>query len=705
MKIFIAEIKKIFGNRLFTSALFIGLIFNAYLFFRESENEKFKPCEYKAAFSCLQGMNDEEKLLWLNKNCESTPENISYSSWILFELRDECDEKVNYPAYLKNIEEQSESMLSASIFLKQGTFNFRNIKKIPKAYEHMKDIQPSFDISKGVILATENNFTDVLCLLIILSAVLSVMLSDKETGMYSFLFSTVRGRGCLTAVKLLVIAAISFGITLLMYSENLVIAHFLYGLGDLSRPVQSLEGFIGCNLILNVFQYLIVYVIMKFMAIYAVGCILAFISINTESNAGFYGILTIVATFQITTYFFIDSMSSLSIFRYVNLIALIKCSDVFSNYVNINFFGYPISLLPVAVFFFIFISFLFTILSVVMCKLKRNLHYRKILAIKLNISNHIHSNIWYEFYKSLILQKGFVVISVFVAALLFVSSTIVKKYDAYDKHYQYYTEKINGKVTEESELFLESENEYFNELNGRIDELNKTSPGSPEISELYIKTIPSSAFYTVAEHSKQIKSIDGGEIFYDTGYKRALGLKGSEDDMKYCLVIMIFCSLMISPLFSYDNAAKTGKIIYSTCSGKKEYRKLNILIAEIYGFFAAVVWIADYAVFIERYYGHSGLNASLESISEFTQSGIKAELWQYIVFVCILRIISVIASTHIMSFISEKCKSVASAVIINISIFALPPLLYIMGAKFMEDFGFNPFLSVNRLINKFILNI
>ena len=37
---------------------------------------------------------------------------------------------------------------------------------------------------------------------------------------------------------------------------------------------------------------------------------------------------------------------------------------------------------------------------------------------------------------------------------------------------------------------------------------------------------------------------------------------------------------------------------------------------------------------------------------------------------------------------------------INFAVFALPIIIYHMGAKFMVNLGFNPLLSVNALLNK-----
>lgn len=40
-------------------------------------------------------------------------------------------------------------------------------------------------------------------------------------------------------------------------------------------------------------------------------------------------------------------------------------------------------------------------------------------------------------------------------------------------------------------------------------------------------------------------------------------------------------------------------------------------------------------------------------------------------------------------------------VLINFSVFALPIIIYLLGADFMINIGFNPLLSMNIIINEF----
>ncbi len=697
MRIFKTELKKLLSCRVFLLIAAVSLVLNAYLMFKASDSTEAPTSEYKTIYSELDGLSDSEKLEWLNEKYNDFSGQYHYNYRILYELLEECGQIVGYNDYLDSIDAQAEAMSGISIFAKPDTFNYRSIMKTPPAYKHMRGVQPVFDVSKGIILATDNNFTDILIGFIVLFAVIHLMISDREQRMSGLLFSLKRGRWYLLLTKISMLAVAIFAIIFLMYGENLVIGSYIYGLGDLSRPVQSLNGFIGCNLKISVLGYLVLYIAFKFAAVFTIGAVLSLIAVNTKNTVSFYGISAVILAVEGLTFALIHPLSKYSIFRYINLISFTRGNDIFCNFKNINFWGYPIPLIPTSVGAICAIALLCTTLSAWLYSAKRNLEYRKI-GIKLGFirSEKIHSQLYYTLYKSLILQKGIVFIVIFIAVAGFMSTSFIKKYDPVDAYYQYYCNRLEGEITQETLDFIETETKRFDEINTRIEELSQQGFSS-ELNQLYREVAPEMGFIPFSERVSQIKDIDGAQVFYDTGYKRALGIYGFDDDMKYALASVFLCAFLISPLIANDNRYRMSFVINSTASGRQKYIRRNIFITCIYGAFSALLWIIPYAFSISSYYKHDGLSASIYSITDFMDFPINIKVWQYLLIVSLLRIISVILSSIIMLFISSRCKNSSSALLINLAVFALPIVIYIFGAEFMINIGFNPFLSVNAL--------
>lgn len=705
MRVLSTELKKLFSGRIFLLIIAAVFVLNAYLMFRTANSGEAKSDDYKEIYAQLDGMNDEEKLNWLGDRLNEFSGEHHYNWSILAELYDECANIVGYKEYLESIKAQAKSMISISIFAKPGTFNYRSILKTPPAYENVQDVQPVFDISKGLTLATDNSFTDILCGFIVLFAVLSIMISDREQGMSGLLFALKRGRGYLLIMKMAALAVTVFGAVLLIYGENLLISSYLYGLGDLSRPIQSLSGFIGCNLKISVTGYLIMYVLFKFIAIFTVGAVLSLIAVNTKNTVSFYGISAVILIAEGISYAQIHPLSIYSIFRYINLISLTKVNEIFCNFKNINFWEYPVPLIPTSIGAVVVISAICVGLSAFLYAKKRNLEFRRIgFKFKFGKGNKIHSSLYYTMYKSLILQKGLMVILVFLAVAGSMSQSFKKNYDVADVYYEYYTKNYGGAVTQETVDFYESEAIRFNELTARLDELMQVEDYflvSAEITSINKELAPTLGFYPAYERLQQIKDIDGAQLFYDTGYKRAFGIAGYDDDMKYALAAMLLCVFLISSLIANDNKYRMSYVINSTSSGRKCYIRRNVLTVAVYGLLSAFLWIIPYAISISQYYGHSGLSASIRSIIEFMNFPINITVFQYIILISILRTIGIVIASFTMLWISSKCKNATSAILINFAVFSLPIIIYLLGAKIMVNTGFNPLLSIDVILNSF----
>ncbi len=705
MRLLAAELKKLFSREIFVLIIAAVFILNAYLMFRTANSGDVTAADHRKVYDVLEDMSDEEKYDWLDEQLSDFSHAPLYKWEVMHELRDECNTVLTYNEYLESIKAQAKSMTAVSIFAKPDSFNYRSILKTPPAYEKMQDVRPVFGRSKGITLATDNSFTDILCGFILLFAVLSIMLYDREQGMSGLLFSMRRGRSYLIMTKLAALAITLFGAVVLLYAENLILGACLYGLGDLSRPIQSLSGFIACNLKINVWQYLILYVLFKFIAVFCIGAVLSLIAVNTKNTVSFYGISAAVLIVEGVLYVLIHPLSIYSIFRYINLVAFTKVNEIFCNYKNINFFEYPVPLIPTSSAALFIITAVCGFLSAYLYARKRNLEFKRIgLKLSFGKGGKVHSQMWYTFYKSLILQKGALVIAVFFAVSGFMSQSFIKQYDQQDVYYEYYTDKAEGAVTADTLAFFEEEKARFADLQAQLDELSEKEPQNYTAqNELSKQLAPQMGFEPAYERLQQISNVKGAYMFYDTGYKRALGVNSYDDDMKYALAAVFLLIFLVSPLIANDNKYRMSFIVSSTTSGRRSYIRRNILTAVVYGLLAALLWIVPYSVTISQYYGHDGLSGSLRSITDFISFPVNMKLWQYLLLVATLRTLFVILSALIILWVSSRCRNTTSAVLINFAVFALPIIIYLLGAKVMIGVGFCPFLSVNALLNRFFL--
>ena len=705
MRTFLTEFRKLFSNRIFLLIISAVLILNAYLMFKTANSGDVTPSDYKQIYTELENKTDKEKLSWLENQMNDFSQEPVYNREAISELYHECNDIVTYKEYLNAIDSQAKSMTSISIFANPDTFNYRSIIKTPPAYRNVRNVEPVFDVSKGLNLALDNSFTNIFCGFILLFAVLSLMISDREQGMSGLLFSLKRGRGYLFSVKLAALAVVAFCTVILLYSENLIISAYLYGLGDLSRPIQSLNGFIGCNLKLNVASYLVVFALFQFAALFSICAVLSLIAVITKNTISFYSISAAVMIAEGFLYSFVDSLSVYSIFRYINLIAFTKVNAIFFNYRNINFWEYPISLLPASLAAVIFIAVICSVFSALLYAKKRNLEFRKVgLNRNLGKGTKVHSAMYYAFYKSLIQQKGILILVLFFLIAGFTNSVFQKQYDIQDVYYKYYCSELEGGIDESAETYMQAEKMRFEDLHTQLDKITEQTNGfSAEAYEIQKQLVPESGFVLFQNRVEQIKDLEDAEIFYDTGYRRMFGKMGYDDDMRYALPAILLCVFLISPIIANDNRYRMQAVIHATASGKRKYLKRSMILSMTYGLLSAWIWNISYMVKINQFYGFRGLSAPIQSIADFTRFPIILKVWQYIGIVFILRTVFIIFAAWMMLWISAKCKNTTIALLVNFAVFALPIIVYILGADIMINIGANPFLSVNALFNNFSL--
>ena len=120
----------------------------------------------------------------------------------------------------------------------------------------------------------------------------------------------------------------------------------------------------------------------------------------------------------------------------------------------------------------------------------------------------------------------------------------------------------------------------------------------------------------------------------------------------------------------------------------------------MYGFLSALLWIVPYCITIGQYYGYRCLDAPIQSITDYKNIPINFTVMEYLIVIFVLRTIFVMLSALVMLYVSLRSKNTITAIMVNFAIFSLPIIIYLLGAKFIVNFGFSPLLSVNVLVNE-----
>lgn len=342
MRIFHFELRKILSWRPFWLITAVLLIINGYIIIKQQNESMNSPSDYTSLYDEIKDMPDNEKLDYIQHKLDTfwgNTENIEKSDIMpRYELLSEFQKQLeNITGYADYIESVAKSSGSNIFNIDKNSFAYKSNQKTAAAYSDMDDVKPVFDISEGILLVTDSKITDIMCVFLLFITAIYLIVRDKECGITPLIRSASNGRSVLACNQSLVILILSLIIVTFFYCENVLLGLVYYGFGDLLRPIQSVSGFISCNLHLNVLSYLIIYYLTKVFILWIIGMVFAVICLCSKNNVVVYALSVFISGMELCAWTFISETSVFSMLHFINPVNFICVNDAFKKYACINF--------------------------------------------------------------------------------------------------------------------------------------------------------------------------------------------------------------------------------------------------------------------------------------------------------------------------------------------------------------------------------
>ncbi len=681
MRVLFCELRKLFSSGIFIFIVLAAVILNLYLCF-SAKPVGFSDEQYQAFFEELESVPDNEKTAVINAkvdelyNGEFTLETIEQRGFLLGEL-EQAELIADYKNYLDEIDVSAERMTSVSIFAEKDSFAYKNIVRTPAAYNTVREVTPAYSRSEGILLAVDNPACDIMLIFCALTAVIALVVKERESGITALIKPLRHGRAHLASAKSAVVLICVILTGALLYGSALAVGAVRFGLGDLTLPVQSLKGFIGCNLPINIGSAIARIFVVKLAAAFLAALIFECLC------TAFYSIYAYIATAAITAievvlYVFIDGNSWAAIFGKVNIAALIESAEVFKNYLNINIFGEPCNIIAVTgialtagiIGFFALQNFLFSRIEI------KDFKTRQLIPTSRYIPKKLFS---YAVYKQFITHMGALIILLILGIQIYLATNYRIEFSSDDMQYRAYCVRFSEMTERQADEFAEAEKRRFEELHERV-----LTADFNESMKIYDELNAESGFERAYKQQRYISALDSDDkaMFYQTGWRRLFGADGYAEDMRLTLFAALGICFGISPLIAYDNRRRLGYLLYTNLHGKREYFRRNIAVSAIASILISAVVNAPHMIGILSLYKTEGAEFSIRCIPEFERF-FDIPMVAYIALLCVLRTVSLILCGWMILFISAKCKNVSAVLLISIAIFALPVMLYLAGAEFV----------------------
>lgn len=767
MRIFTSEIRKIFSLKTLL-VLVLALAVNWILLdFSVSQNYPQygpQPEDYRNIVSDLAGKTEPEKLEFLAQAAEQinacqwlemqavslhegtglefTPEQLS-----LMEKYREAYESKSYLVYtdsaqaeylliqslyqqamalsqydqeLDRIITQAQTKSAMPVFAKPGTFIYRNLLDTAAQYQTMYGTQSTFDVSQGVTLATENVPTDIIVVLFLLFISGELILREKEKGILPVIKSTWKGRLPVITAKILVIFGLSIVCSLLFFGENLIYSSFTFGLGDLSRSIQSLDGYLTSWLKLSVGEYLLYYWAMKMAAYFLAGMLSMLVCVLLYHPALSYLCTAGVVGVSYVLYSVISPVSAWNLLKYLNFANMLSVTPMFKTYRNLNLFGWPVPMLTCVAWLIAVVLAVCVCVSVWLfcCKqtaehslrLPRFLRLHKPLRLGKSVSVLYH-----ESFKLLRENRAVLLLAVFLLIQLAAQQGPVS-FSTDDIYYKSYMNALTGEVGETAAQYIEKEQKLFADAEQAMAEISqKVAAGEIDAAAGGMLTQKYQAILAPRpvferrilpqyEYLLQQQALGKSPSFvYDAGYRYLMGQPREEmapenqADIQNASLLILFMVLCFSGLFAMEYQTGLHNIISVYKKGRKVTALRKIAVSVIFTVLLFLVAYLPDFLYVMKYYSLPEMGAALCSLPQFGHWPGGWKIWHYFVLLYSLRLLTCLCILGLIQLLSCKMRSFAAALCVSAGLILSPFLLHLLGVQWLDWFSFLLPLSGNLL--------
>ncbi|MGN0490385.1 hypothetical protein [Ruminococcus sp.] len=673
MKLFIYELKKVLNKKIFLVVLAICLVINGFLLYssqnteendlrltysdeygemldeyssmpldkakKQIENELLA-YEISGRLESLAQADNEELIesytLELEEYRKSNPEAYKKavemsesgeeSFWknsFLYDISQQIEYINSYPDFISEMYDRAKAQSASSIFGDENSFSYKNLYKTADDYSGLKDTKLSLVNSDSLTATVKYGLTDIFVIAVVLLICIYLFGYERDKGLYSLIRCTKFGRLKTIIAKVAVLFVLSAFVSVLFISSDFTVNTFLYGSTDLSVNVQSISEFRNCTLSVTTGQFLMLFALAKIIGIFVISSLLALVFICFSSSAAMYltGLGAVGAEYLL--YSLIGQNSFLNLLKYINIFYILDGGEFFGSYLNLNIFSNAVTSVPIVFAVFSAVFILCTVFScVVFCKRnqqkKANIFSKLFEKIKSRFFriNGSTSVLKGEFFKFTV-QNRMAVVLILLVLFAVVSSFGTVRYpysEVSDADYKAYMEYLEGDITSEKENYIAEQQEYFDGLRQRLDEIAVNSELSESTKQAMSKSIENIlnskgvAFERVCEQYSRLLELKESGVnarFIDENiYSTFVSSKTREwnDFALLCLVLII----AVPCVFSVEYKNGMINLIRPTRNGKTRLfiRKIAVLLL-----FTLLSFIAVYLPYLIRFVSTYGTNS------------------------------------------------------------------------------------------------
>ena len=631
---------------------------------------------------------DQYEQMYLDKSYTLYTDSLTMEYRLFAQLVNEYDTVAGYTDFLDSVQTKANQLAGISIFQNDETgYDLKNIEVTAAVYADLGETAIDYYPQKGLYTAISYAFTDLILLASMLVLALLLVRQERDSGLLSLVRSLPGGRLQTALAKLGAFALSLLAVLALLYGVNLAYCAAAFGLGPLTRTIQSVPALMRCTMQITVGQYLFRFLLAKWAGAFVMGLwVMLAALVARRAAAGWAAALAgPLVMFGIRAA--IPATSRLNVIKYANLASLLQTNELLGNYRNLYWFGSPIGLPLVewtaAVVYGGALGFGF---CWVFARAQLLSAAKRGFLLGLRHKTHATSIYKEEARKLLLLNGAALVLAAFAGFGIYQGVTAESYIGPDEIYYAYYMKHISGPFTQESYDWLEQQGEEF----APLLEGNSAASGVPydvfSLRQKYIvynQIINQNINYYLKEHP-------GAWLVYESGYRELFGFAG-DADVQDTLLAGLACALCFSGLFSMERRGGMETILCTTPLGRKRTVRAKLAVSAGVAVLIAAASCLPHLIQVLRDYGLPVLFAPAMSISEFESLPAFVTLSDVLLFWFVCRIAACLCMGAITLTLGRVFGNLLPALFVSAVGYCLPALLSLSGMDGgIEWLGFWP---------------
>ncbi len=601
----------------------------------------------------------------------------------------ECNSVMQYPVFLQNIQQQAADKSNLAIF--QGNaFNLAALQKTADRYRSLEQVEIDYFPQTGIYTALSLPFTDCIAVLSIVYISITMLYQEKAKGLLQFVYTTPAGRYHTAWAKLFTMLTSTLLIILLLYGVNFFFCGYFYGLGNLSRSVQSVPALMRCPLQITVSGYIGFYFLCKWYTLFVIAVCVMSVSIRAKGIATSLIGSGIVFAMQAVMRWGISPTGKWRALYYCNIFGFLDTNDRLSEYRTLYFFGNPVSMelaINTALVFVLICQLLSFIIR--FCDgryLQERLITWKLLSIHRKERKRWNTTLVCVEWKKLLFLQGAIWFLLIYCCLQGYSALTMRNELSVEEHYrQYYMKKAQGPINAETYEKLQEMYEEFEPLQSIAKSYQKGEISRKQATVLLQETGTLQEKYRYyreveqrfREYSAYREKYPRAELVYAAGYEKLFDLEDQEDllDFLAAAIVTLLCSFAY---FAMEKQTGMLKVIAVTPGGRKDTVRSKLICIDCVCFFISLISMVPRLWMVLRDYGLGRPFAPLYSLDAYMHMPELPILFM-IILQFLARYLSLQFVAEVTLVLSQCMSNLLGILCIGFSFFCLPPVLSILG--------------------------